>query len=95
MKVDVDPHNIKENRTKMLDKINEILDNIQEINKKVEESKEVFDTPAATSFRDSANEYIFESKNYINNVLIPIVSNLDNVAQVYEDAIEAMNGSVS
>ena len=85
MKVNVDVNDIKDNRTKMLAKVEDIIKDIDEINRKIEESKDIFDTPAATVFRDSANEYIFESKNYINNSLIPIINSLSSIAQVYEN----------
>ena len=94
MRVNVDIKKITETRESMLNKIKEIQENINEINRKIEDSKKVFDTPAATTFRDSANKYMEDSRIYINSVLIPIVENLSNVVKAYEDAISTMNDSV-
>ncbi len=95
MKVFADTNELKEARVQMKSIIEDILANIEEINKRVEDSKEVFDTPAATAFRQSANEYIFNNKKYINEALIPMVDNLEKNADIYQAALDTINNNVS
>ena len=95
MRVYVDTNELRDAKTKMKSIIDDILTNIAEINKRIEDSKEVFDTPAATVFRESANEYIFTNKKYIHEELIPMVDKLENSADIYQAASDSVKNSVS
>ncbi len=95
MKVYVDVNEIETARVQMESIVDDILKNIEEVSKKIEESKLVFDTPAAKAFRERANEYIFNNKKYINQVLIPMIENLDNVANSYEETINIIASEVN
>lgn len=95
MKVDVDINEIRDVRAKMLEKINDILSNMNKIKNDIEESKKVYDTPSATAFRDSALEFIYSNKTYIETVLIPFVDHLNTVSACYEETINLISNEVS
>ena len=95
MEIDVDIGEFETTKTQMKSIVDDILNNIEEISKKIEESKLVFDTPSAQAFREHANEYIFNNKRYIDQVLIPMIEKLDNIADNYEEVINIIASEVN
>ena len=86
--------NIKETKQLILDKIEELQKEISIVESKLDESKNDFDTPLATKFRNKAIELIKNETETIDNVLIPYINNLDLVSKRYEEAYHVLKGSV-
>ena len=91
MDVEVNVDSLRKTKSNMLLKVDDIVENITEIRDKIEKSKDVYDTPSATKFRDSANNYIYEGMKYIDEMLIPMIENLDTIADTYQDTINNIN----
>ncbi len=81
--------NMKAVMKEMSSKLDEIDEMLKKTKIKVEESKEVFDTPTATYFRQKVYDYIDGQKLYINNDIRPFVEVLNTLANVYEKDFEA------
>ncbi len=67
----------------------------QECYKKIDETKEIFDTPTAQFFRENANELILQSQNYISGTVKPFIDNLDIIAKQYEDLFQNIQNLVT
>lgn len=86
--------NIKEVKQKMIVKIEELQRELEIVESKLEESKNDFDTPLASKFRIKANELIKSETKTIETLLLPYVTNLDEVSKRYETAYNELHSSV-
>lgn len=86
--------NIKEVKQKMIVKIEELQRELEIVESKLEESKNDFDTPLASKFRIKANELIKNETKTIETLLLPYVTNLDEVSKRYETAYNELHSSV-
>ncbi|MBQ9853875.1 MAG: hypothetical protein IJO57_02450 [Bacilli bacterium] len=88
----VETDNMKNVMRDMLSKIDEILQMLNTTDDRINETKKVFDTPAAEYFRKRVNDYIEEKKLYIKNDLIPSIEVLNSISLMYEtDSEEEIN----
>ena len=91
----IDVNSINESRVEMLNKINDIINNLDTVCIKIDESIEVFHTPTSAIIRDNANEYIYSKKKYINESVIPMIEKLQYAADTYEETSNSIKKSVS
>lgn len=84
----VETDNMKDVMKEMLSKIDEILQMLNTTDDKINETKKVFDTPAATHFRKRVNDYVEEQKLYIKNDIIPTIEVLNAISSMYESDME-------
>ena len=81
-----DSASIQNVKKELLAELEEIKGMLSEALLKVEETKEFFDTPTATYFREKVDKLVGEEKIYINNQVIPWIEILDSFAKIYGDA---------
>ena len=87
-KVRIETENLKTLMEKMISKTDEILEAITNIEYKIEDSVNFFDTPTAEYFRQNVFEYLDRKKLFINNNLRPLIESLNTIANVYEDDLQ-------
>ncbi len=95
MQIMYDIDSIKETEKKMLEIVNGIENACKECNRKVDESKEVFDTPTAEIFREKTTELITKSQRTIYNEIIPLINKLDDVIKAYSSTMEQISSSMT
>lgn len=94
-KVRVETDNMKNFMKEMSLKIDELDEMLKNTRIKVEESKQIFDTPTATYFRQKVYDYIDQQKLFITNDIRPLVEVLGTIANAYEEDFEEEVGMIN
>ena len=87
MRYEIDTAKLSDAKRRMREEIDEIAELCTECYRKIDESKEVFDTPTSKMFRDKANDIILQGQQYIDGTVKPFIESLDKVTRQYEDMI--------
>ena len=88
-RISADTEDLKAKMKEMISKCEEIIEMLDKTKDKIEESKEYFDTPTSSYFRDKATSYIEQQKLVINNELIPSFEVLNVISKTYDDEFNA------
>ena len=94
-KVRVETENMKNVMKEMSSKIDELDEILKNTRIKVEESKQIFDTPTATYFRQKVYDYIDQQKLFITNDMRPLIEVLGTIANTYEEDFEEEVGMIN
>ena len=94
-KVRVETENMKTVMKEMASKIDEIDEMLKKTRIKVEESKQIFDTPTATYFRQKVFDYIDQQKLFITNDIRPLIEVLGTIANTYEEDFQDEVGIIN
>ena len=85
---------LRELKRKMQDGILQLESACKGCYAKIDETREVFNTPTGEIFREKANENVLKSQECISGKLMPFVSLLDNIIATYEESINETAKSV-
>ena len=85
---------LKERKSRMRAVYQELEQELIECVKKVDESKEVFDTPTATYFREKVSEYIYQGMHKFEANVNLLETTLDQMIKIYESLENKLETSV-
>lgn len=94
-KVQVDVDEIDAKKTEMLKVIGEIVKSIDEVEDKIKETVEFYDTDTGDYFREKSLELLDNEKQKIDLDLIPFINSLEKVSNLYRGMIEDIRKDVN
>lgn len=75
---------LKERKARMRAVYQELEQELIECVKKVDETREVFDTPTATYFREKVTEYVYQGMHKFESNINLLETTLEQMIRIYE-----------
>ena len=85
---------LKERKARMRAVYQELEQELIECVKKVDETREVFDTPTATYFREKVTEYVYQGMNKFESNINLLETTLEQMIRIYETLENQIKTSV-
>ncbi len=90
----VDINRMTMTQRKMMAALNDIQDICKECYRKIDETKDYFDTPTSAYFRQQATEMIDMAQNYIKKEVIPFVESINDIVKEYQNLMSDISKSI-
>ena len=94
MKKNYDIENLINARKEMERLMDELSGSMKKCYQKLEETKEVFDTPTAKYFREEGDSYLQKQQSYLEGDVKDLLKRMDEIIKTYEEEVKKINNFV-